>query len=113
VNAQVDLARETQQHPRTHLYVVATLTAHVSALDDQITRRLLQNEFHAIQLGTISGRSLDLDDCHIAVDSLDVDAATKRRHINARSGWKSEASIDLIALFINSRPNGCCTQEKR
>jgi hypothetical protein len=75
------------------LYVVATLTAYGPTLDGQITGCLLQNDFVAIQLGATARHSLDLDDCRIAVNSVDVDTAAKRRHFNPRFNWETKASI--------------------
>ena len=51
------------------------LTTHGFTLDEQITRFLLQNDFVAIQFGAAARRSLDLDDCRIAINSRDVNAA--------------------------------------
>jgi hypothetical protein len=66
----------------------------------------LQNDFVAIHFGAASRRSLDLNGCRVAVNSLDVNAAINRSHLNTRPGSESEASVDFIALLIKGRPNG-------
>ncbi|MCA1849923.1 MAG: hypothetical protein LC672_02425, partial [Acidobacteria bacterium] len=106
MDTNIDSARETQQHAISDLYILATLTAHGPTLDGQITRCLLQNDFVAIQLGAAAPRSLDLDDCRIAINSHDVNAAANRGHVNTRFSREDEASIDFIPLSINCRPNG-------
>src|SRR3712207_1695416 len=106
------MSRETQQYAINDLYILATLTAHGFTLDEQLTRCMVQNDFVAIQFGAAAPRSLDLDDCRIAVNSLDVSAAANRRHFNPRFSWESKASINFIALLIDGRPYGRCGQDK-
>src|SRR5262245_52630195 len=86
--------------------------AHHFALYEQITRYLPQNDFVAIQLGAAARRSLDLDACRVAINSLDVNAAVNGNHYNPRFSWESKASIDFIALLIGGRPYGRCGQDK-
>ena len=112
VNVKIDLSWETQLHAMNDLYILATRTAHGSKLYGQITCSLLQNDFVAIQFGLAASRSLDLDYCRIAVDSLNVNAAANCRHLNTRFSRKGEASINFIALWIDGRPYGRYSQDK-
>jgi hypothetical protein len=90
-------------------YILAT---HFT-LYEQFTKYLPQNDFVAIQLGAAARRSLDLNDCRIAINSLDVNAAVDGNHFNPRFRWESKASINFIALLIDGRPCGRCRQNKQ
>src|SRR5262249_43762456 len=109
-NAKIDISWETQQHAMLgwDYYILA----HRFAPYEQITRPLPQNDFVAIQLGAAARRSLDLDACPVAINSLDVNAAVNGNHHNPRFSWESKASIDFIALLTGGRPYGRCGQDK-
>ena len=99
VNAETDISRETQPHAMPDLddYILATHFA----LYEQSTKYLPHNDVVAIQLGAAARRSLDLDDCRIAIHSRDVNAAVDRRHFNVRSSGERKASIDFIAVLFS------------
>src|SRR5262245_16616925 len=110
-DGKIDISWETQQHAMPNLDY--SVLAHRFALYEQITRYLPRNDFVAIQLSAAARRSLDLDACRVAINSLDVNAAVNGNHFNPSFSWESKASIDFIALLIGGRPYGRCGQGHR